>query len=89
MKSFRIKVQEDKVQFFYELLTYLGFVEFEQVEDYHEPRIYPGGNFEIRSGVSSPDDKLKSKVSQKNDEGLDSIRKVLNQIEKQRNKNRK
>ena len=89
MKSFKVRVQNDKVQFFRELLKNLDFVDFEEVEGFHEPRVYPGANFEIhsKSGKKNIEEKKLQNISSE-DNGLDSIRSVLNKIEEQRNRNK-
>jgi hypothetical protein len=91
MKNFKVKVQNDKVQFFKELLTHLDFVEFEEMEVVAEPRVYPATNFEIRPHKSLMNENLEKRKLNSNldEDGLESIRKVMSKIEEERNKNRK
>lgn len=90
MKSFKVKISDDKYQFFIDLMKNLQFVEYEEVDGFHEPRVYPGANFEIRSSTDEKEKERKkeSKVSSKDEEGMNSIRSVLEKIEKQREGNK-
>jgi len=91
MKTFKVQIQDNKAEFFKELLTQLGVTDFEELTDYHEPRIYPGANFEIqvRGKRSMIQERKKIPQEMSKDAGMESIRAVLSKIEKQRDKNRK
>ncbi len=89
MKHFEVKVQNSKVDFFIELLKQFEFLEFKEVEPVSEPRVYPGGKFEIR-GKDKSESKPEMRPEAKKaifsaDPGLASIRKVMDEIERQRN----
>jgi hypothetical protein len=97
MKNFKVLVHNHKAEFFKELLRCLDFVEFEEVESFSEPRIYPGANFEIRPSAGANASQaamlLSDKVSGKtaalsNEEKMENLRKALRQIDEQRSKNR-
>lgn len=93
MKSFKVQVQNDKAEFFIELLKNFDFIEFEEVEGFYEPRVYPGGNFEIRSNTavstSAPIKKsIDPKLAAMPDDAKESLRKALSQIEEMRKKGR-
>ncbi len=102
MKNFKVKIDDEKADFFKELLKNLDFVSFEEVDSFHEPRIYPAADFEIRSPrdpISSSYDKLTrgSEDSQKknvNDpsirrkSALDDIRSVISNIDKLRDRSK-
>ena len=49
MKNFKVKVDNNKAEFFKELMDSFKFVSYEEVDSFREPRVYPGGEFEIRS----------------------------------------
>ena len=90
MKSFKVQVNNDKAEFFKELLRNFDFVEYEEVEGFYEPRVYPGAKFEIRSNsavsTSAPTLTSDAKAPQNADDAMASIRKALSQIEEQRRK---
>jgi hypothetical protein len=90
MKSFKVQVNNDKAEFFKELLKSLDFVEFEEVEGFYEPRVYPGAKFEIRSNTavstSAPTLASEAKAPQNADDAMASIRKAMSQIDEQRQK---
>ncbi len=92
MKSFKVQVQNHKAEFFKELLKNLDFVEFEQVEGFYEPRVYPGAKFEIRSNTavstSAPTLPSEAKIPPTSDDAMASLRKALSQIDEQRQKRR-
>ena len=104
MKHYRIKVRDDKVEFFEELLRYLDFLDYEQVESFSEPRIY--ANFELRarqeeekkgtkrktksSGSSGDTTKRgKGKGKEQNESSAESLREVLSRIDQMRDESRK
>lgn len=95
MKHYRIKVRDDKAVFFEELLRYLDFLDYEQVESFSEPRIYT--NFELRSQKEKEKKPIttkdKGKHSGKKLEGqsssADSLREVLARIDKIRDQARR
>ncbi|MGM0377439.1 MAG: hypothetical protein ACQEQ0_11730 [Bacteroidota bacterium] len=102
MKHYRIKVRDDKVEFFEELLRYLDFLDYEQVESFSEPRIYT--NFELRarqqeeeksgtkrktkSGGSGGNVK-RGKGKEQNESSAESLREVLSRIDQMRDESRK
>jgi len=45
MKNYRVRVRDEKTAFFEELMRYLDFCDYESVEGFAEPRIYPGFEF--------------------------------------------
>ncbi len=100
MKHYRIKVRDDKSEFFEELLRYLDFLDYEQVEAFSEPRIYT--NFELkaqqdkRGTVSMPNYHQKNTPSAKRsskkepeESQAESLREVLARIDKMRDDARK
>ncbi|WP_462318879.1 hypothetical protein [Marinilabilia sp.] len=95
MKHYRIKVRDDKATFFEELLRYLDFLDYEQVEGFTEPRIY--SNFELRA---RPDKEKKTDKSRESafhskyggggeESSGESLRDVLARIDKIRDQARK
>jgi hypothetical protein len=95
MKHYRIKVRDDKADFFEELLRYLDFLDYEQVEGFSEPRIYT--NFELRSRQDG-DKKTEGtreqifpsqRSSNKQESSADSLREVLAKIDQIREQSRK
>ena len=93
MKNYKVQVQNHKAEFFVELLKNLDFVEFEEVEGFYEPRVYEGGNFEIRSNkgvsTSAPVVKKEKAADVTSEEAILSLRKALSQIEQQRSHHKK
>jgi len=97
MKHYRIKVRDDKAVFFEELLRYLDFLDYEQVESFSEPRIYT--NFELRSQKTkameprSTPTKSKGRSRSLGDEAksssAESLREVLARIDQMRDQSRK
>ncbi len=93
MKNFRVKVRDDKADFFEELMRYLDFLDYEMVEGFSEPRIYPG--FEIRanekkgSAMSKNSGSLKEKLSSNAESHLDNLREVIQKIDAMRDKAKK
>ncbi|WP_291861471.1 hypothetical protein [Marinilabilia sp.] len=95
MKHYRIKVRDDKAVFFEELLRYLDFLDYEQVESFSEPRIYT--NFELRSQKEKEKkpimSKEKGRYAGKKAEGqsssAESLREVLARIDQIRDQARK
>ncbi|TCO09292.1 hypothetical protein [Natronoflexus pectinivorans] len=93
MKSYRVKVRDEKAEFFEELLRYLDFCDYEKVEGFAEPRIYP--SFEIRS--KDGNHKQGSKNSVKGSGGkfadtensLENLREVMSRIDALRDRSRK
>jgi hypothetical protein len=91
MKSFKVQVQNSKADFFRELLRNLDFVDFEEVDGFYESRVYPGANFELRThSRPAPGDKPVSGVPSvtKDADAMANIRKVLSNIDAQRDKHR-
>lgn len=94
MKSFKVLVHNHKAEFFKELLKNFDFVEFEEVDSFSEPRVYPGANFEIRSSANTQhmplmaDKPSLNSTSLSNEDKMENLRKALRQIEEQRSKNR-
>ena len=96
MKNYKVKVEDEKVKFFKELLSNLDFATFEELDETVEPRVYPAASFEIRSGkgeskpphpdqaANQADERKKSAQSRE-----DSLKDVLNKIEQMRNQGRK
>jgi len=96
MKNYKVKVEDEKVKFFKELLSNLDFATFEELEETVEPRVYPAANFEIRSSkgesksthpeqiAAQAEERKKSTQSRE-----DSLKDVLNKIEQLRNQGRK
>ena len=96
MKHYRIKVRDDKSEFFEELLRYLDFLDYEQVEAFSEPRIY--ANFELKSQhdksthSKSESEKAHSRGGgqmEQEDSTAESLREVLARIDKMRDEARK
>ena len=95
MKHYRIKVRDDKAEFFEELLRYLDFLDYEEVENFSEPRIYP--NFELKPQLDKDSKNLihetnLSKLKNRNiqDESYpDNLREVIARIDEIRDKARK
>lgn len=93
MKNYRVKVRDEKAEFFEELLRYLDFCDYEKVEGFAEPRIYP--SFEIRSqektqkGNPRNTGKNKEQLFSDPEKNLDSLREVMSRIDAMRDKNRK
>jgi hypothetical protein len=82
------------VGFFEELMRYLDFCDYEQVEGFSEPRIYPG--FEMSSKDNHPKFTTKQHDVKGNDnnaetqkEAMENLREVMTRIEAQRDRNRK
>lgn len=93
MKNYRVKVREDKAEFFEELMRYLDFLDYEKVEGFSEPRIYP--SFEIRSSDRRGRVTAKSAAHTKDrqppelDDNLSSIREVMQKIDAMRDKSKR
>lgn len=91
MKSFKVQVDDNKAPFFRELLASLGFVKYEEVEGFHEPRVYPGGNFEIRTQNAPKGGRTAARVENphlQNEDALKNLREAMKAIEEQRDKSR-
>jgi hypothetical protein len=95
MKHYRIKVRDDKAKFLEELLRYLDFLDYEEVENFSEPRVYT--NFELKSGQEkkrkqgkikeqSPSAKVKNN---KQEASAESLREVMARIDQMRDQVRK
>ncbi len=92
MKNFKVKVDDVHVEFFKQLMDRLSFVNYEEVDAFHEPRIYPGADFEIRSGQTRKPQEVLKKSSKSNKEldakshsdTMDDIRSVISKIDKMR-----
>ncbi|PWE00642.1 hypothetical protein [Marinilabilia rubra] len=94
MKHYRIKVRDDKATFFEELLRYLDFLDYEQVEGFTEPRIYT--NFELRArqdkekkSEKTKESSFKSKYGGGEESSGESLRDVLARIDQIRDQARK
>ena len=103
MKHYRIKVRDDKVEFFEEMLRYLDFLDYEQVDSFSEPRIYT--NFELRarqeeektegkkksrtSGASRKTKQSKDASASGQESSAESLREVLSRIDQMRDEARK
>ncbi len=101
MKHYRIKVRDDKVDFFEELLRYLDFLDYEQVESFSEPRIYT--NFELRARQEEEKKETRRKTKsggsgrtakrrkgkEQNESSGESLREVLSRIDQMRDESRK
>jgi hypothetical protein len=93
MKNYRVKVRDEKADFFEELLRYLDFCDYEKVEGFAEPRIYP--NFEIHAqgknqqGQSRKGGKYKEEIFSDPEKKLDNLREVMAKIDAIRDKSRR
>ncbi|MGQ1946553.1 hypothetical protein ACT3CD_05560 [Geofilum sp. OHC36d9] len=93
MKNYRVKVRQEKADFFEELMRYLDFCDYEQVEGFSEPRIYPG--FEMSSKDNHPKYPTRQHGAKGTDsaeskrEVMENLREVMTRIEAQRDRNRK
>ncbi|WP_016777981.1 hypothetical protein [Anaerophaga thermohalophila] len=95
MKHYRIKVRDDKAKFLEELLRYLDFLDYEEVENFSEPRVYT--NFELKS--SQEKKRKQSKIKEqapsakskdnKQESSAESLREVLARIDQMRDQVRK
>lgn len=91
MKSFKVQVDDEKASFLVELFRSLAYVKFEEVDGFHEPRIYPGGKFEIRAQSLGKGKPLAPKVepgSLQHEEAVRNLREAMKAIEMQRDRNR-
>ncbi len=99
MKNFKVIVEDSEVKFFLKLLDNLNFVQYEQVENFTEPRIYPAADFEIhsakeKSSKSTEISPLKtSKLSIEEEEKLkmdtlNDIRNVISRIDRMRDRSK-
>lgn len=95
MKHYRIKVRDDKAAFFEELLRYLDFLDYEQVEGFSEPRIYSNFELRARQDTEKKTDKTResafhTKYGKSVEESSgESLREVLARIDKIRDQARK
>ncbi|WP_062125234.1 hypothetical protein [Geofilum rubicundum] len=91
MKNYRVRVRDEKAVFFEELMRYLDFCDYEGVEGFAEPRIYPGFDFKAKDTEIKGNSKGKSKDKKHMDtEGnLSNLREVMSRIDALRDKNRK
>ena len=91
MKNYRVRVRDEKAAFFEELMRYLDFCDYEGVEGFAEPRIYPGFDFKAGNTESRSKSKAKSKDKDKMDteSNLSNLREVMSRIDAMRDKNRK
>ncbi len=93
MKNYRVKVRDDKAEFFEELLRYLDFLDYEKVEGFSEPRIY--SNFEIsdnyrkKNPESKTNEEFNIKVAGINESSFDSLREVMQKIDARRDSGKK
>ncbi len=94
MKNFKVQVDDEMADFFKQLLQSLNFARYEEVDTFHEPRIYPAANFEIRSRLSddsfyTKEEDEKSEKQKSHDslsERYSNLKDVISQIDKIRNK---
>ena len=98
MKNFKVLVSEGEVDFFKALLNKFDFVQYEQVESFAEPRVYPAADFEIRSvkdssvqgkeerGIPNVNRKIEDEESKK--DAMSDIRNVISQIDKMRDRSK-
>jgi len=99
MKNFKVKVDNNKAEFFKELMDSFKFVSYEEVDSFREPRVYPGGEFEIRSPKDTTpitysmekagrklEQESKGKPTQTREQSLEDIKKALSKIEALRNR---
>jgi hypothetical protein len=95
MKHYRIKIRDDKAAFFEELLRYLDFLDYEQMESFSEPRIYTNFELKAREEKENKTGKTKNIGSSKgrHTEGqsssAESLREVLAKIDQIRDQSRK
>jgi len=101
MKHYRIKVRDDKAEFFEELLRYLDFLDYEQVESFSEPRIYTNFELKARQSEEKKTSKRKSssgrvgttkktgKEQRENESSAESLREVLSKIDQMRDEAKK
>ncbi len=95
MKNFKVQVDDEKADFFKQLLQSLNFARYEEVDTFHEPRIYPAANFEIRSKLSDDsfyesearEEGAKKKSQDSLSERYSSLKDVISQIDKIRTNN--
>lgn len=95
MKHYRIKVRDDKAKFLEELLRYLDFLDYEEVENFSEPRVYP--NFELKSSREKKRKQSKRKEQapsatskdNKQESSAESLREVMARIDQMRDQVRK
>jgi len=93
MKNYRVKVRKEKADFFEELMRYLDFCDYEQVEGFSEPRIYPGFEMSSKDNHSKYPAGQQGNKSSDNTESkrevMENLREVMSRIEAQRDRNRK
>ncbi len=91
MTNYRVRVRGEKADFFEELLKYLGFCDFEKVDDLSDDGIYPG--FEIRSGDHKGQGRIKTESPghfyNNSGDNLNNLREVMSRIDAQRDRYRK
>ncbi|SMO74258.1 hypothetical protein SAMN06265379_10693 [Saccharicrinis carchari] len=99
MKNYKIQIEDTEVQFFRHLMDKLGFTKYEEIKPVNEPRVYPGGNFEIRSSnnpapksdtnLSAGNSSLgKQQSSNTRKDAMKDIRDIISRIDRERNKNK-
>jgi hypothetical protein len=91
MKSFKVQVDDAKASFLVELFQSLAFVKYEEVDGFHEPRIYPGGQFEIRAQSAGKTRVVLPKVDPtalQHEDAMKNLREAMKAIEIQRDRNR-
>jgi len=90
MKNYRVKVREDKVAFFEELMRYLDFLDYEMVEGFSEPRIYSSFEMAPKSKKMGSEPKSgdsdKSKSQQEPYSKFANLREVMGKIDAMRDK---
>jgi len=95
MKHYRIKIRDDKAAFFEELLRYLDFLDYEQVEGFSEPRVYTNFELRARENKEKRPTQTRESVSSKGKQSMgqsssaDSLREVLAKIDQIRDQARK
>ncbi|WP_088654636.1 hypothetical protein [Geofilum rhodophaeum] len=92
MKNYRVRVRDEKTAFFEELMRYLDFCDYESVEGFAEPRIYPGFEFKEKEKSTKKGAKgrpVKEAGIADLESNMASLREVMSRIDAQRDKNRK
>ncbi|TLX70525.1 hypothetical protein E9993_22170 [Labilibacter sediminis] len=97
MKNFKVQVDNHQAEFFKQLMDRFDFVTYEEVDGFHEPRVYPAADFEIRSEKDRAAQakegmgKVRTKVSTDSEEkrkmdAMSDIRDVISQIDRMRSR---
>ncbi|MDG5800032.1 hypothetical protein QA597_06640 [Marinilabiliaceae bacterium ANBcel2] len=89
MKNYRVKVRDDKAVFFEELMKYLDFCDYEKVDAFSKPRIYPGSESDDNIKMKSKKSKSKNRFVSDSDDSVENLREVMSKIDAMRDRNRK